>query len=72
MSLIGFVFLLGLGGTVFVWGQTQYNSDMGMVKERMHSIEESLNDVQFLKVQSDEILDNQRKIISYFEQRGIR
>jgi len=72
LSLLGFVFLLGLGCSVFVWGQAQYSTDQDKLDKRMDSIEMSLDDISFLRSQADDILDNQKLIIKYLETGGKR
>lgn len=69
LSLVGFVFLLGLGGSVLIWAQAIYQGDMVKVEKRVNDIEAGLNDISFLRSQSNEILNNQQKILRYFETR---
>jgi len=67
LSLVGFVLLLGMGCSVFTWAHSCYKEDLQVVNNRLNAIEAAFNDISFVRAQSNEILDNQRKILKLFE-----
>jgi len=70
LSLIGFVVLLGLGGSVLLWAQAIYQDDIKTMSSRISEIEAAFNDIQFIRSQSNEILENQNQIIKYLKITG--
>ena len=69
LTLVGFVFLLGMGGSVLLWAQAIYQDDMRKYDGRLKEIEAAFNDIAYLRSQSNDILDNQKVIIKYLERR---
>lgn len=68
-ALIGFVGLLGLATGVWAWTWKQMETRDAALEHRMQYIEASLNDISYLRSQSNEILENQRLILKYFEKK---
>jgi len=68
-ALIGFVALLTLGGGVWAWTWAEVQQSQNEQDDRIEQIEAAFNDIAYLRSQSNEILENQRIIIKYFERR---
>jgi len=62
--------LLGLGGSVLLWAQAIYQDDIKTMSSRISEIEAAFNDIQFIRSQSNEILENQNQIIKYLKITG--
>jgi len=67
LSLVGFVMLLGMGCSVFAWAHQVYKQDQAVVGERIDTVEAAMNDISFVRAQSNQILDNQQRILKLFE-----
>lgn len=72
LTLSGFLVLLGMGCTAFVWAHAIYRDDIREMDRRIAPIEQAFKDVAFVRTQSDSILSNQKVIIAYFARQAGR
>ena len=77
-ALIGFIALLTFGGGVWCWTWAEIKADQALQNQQIHEVQAGLNEIAYLRSQSNETLENQKeileyqkKIIAYFE-RGKR
>lgn len=66
-ALIGLITLLGLGAGVWTWTWAEVKSDQSRQDKQIEEIQAAFNDIAYLRSQSNEILDNQKLIIRYFD-----
>jgi len=61
--LFGFLGLLTLGSGVWAWTWAEVTAKQDHQDYRIEQIEKAFDDIAFVREQSDDILDNQKKII---------
>jgi hypothetical protein len=72
LCLIGLVSLLGMYGGAWAWTWKEMRDDQVRQDKAIEEMQSAFDDVRFLRTQSDEILDNQKEIIKYFERMSKR
>ena len=66
-ALIGFIALLSLGGGVWCWTWAEVAGQQANQDALIRDLQAAHNQISFIRVQADEILTNQKKIIAFFE-----
>lgn len=66
-AIAGTIIAAGLMSGVWCWTWAEVKSYNTKQDERIEQIEAAFNDIAYLRSQSNEILDNQKVIIRYFE-----
>jgi len=68
-AIFGLLTLLSIGGAVWAWTWKEVKQDNALQDVRIEQIESAFNDIVYLKSQSNQILENQKVIIKYFERK---